>query len=107
LAEASQKEELDDDDVEILRMAQAEAERAEFFADAAPTPAPVKMQGITVRKIWKARIINEALVPIRVAGIVIRPIDQSALNKLAVASSGGFECPGVEFYSEEQTVVRI
>jgi hypothetical protein len=107
-AEAGQKDELDDDDCELLRMAQADVERAELAVDAAPPlGAPLKMQGISVRKVWKARVVNDALVPVSVAGIVIRPIDQSALNKLAAASSGRFECPGVAFYQEEVSQVRI
>jgi vacuolar-type H+-ATPase subunit I/STV1 len=106
--EASQREELDDDDVEILQLAQKDVTLAEALADSAPlAPPPIKMQGISVRKLWRARIVDPAKVPISIAGIVIRPIDQSALNKLAIASSGGFECPGVEFYQEESTQVRL
>lgn len=107
-AEAAQKDELDDDDVEILRMAQADLERTQTVAEVAPiAPPPVKMQGISVRRIWKARVINDAAVPISIMGAVIRPIDLSALNKLAVASSGKIEVPGVEFYQEESTQVRL
>lgn len=106
--EAAQKDELDDDDVEILRMAQADLERTQYVAEAAPiAPEPVKMQGISVRKIWKARVINDALVPVSIMGAVIRPVDMPALNKLAVASSGKIEVPGVEFYQEESTQVRL
>jgi hypothetical protein len=106
VAEAQQKDELDDEDVAILMMAQAEADRTASIADVI-VPEPVKMAGITIRKVWKARILDESLIPIRISGIIIRPIDQSALNKLAVASSGAFECPGVEFYQEEFTSVRL
>lgn len=106
LDEASQKDELDDDDVEILRMAQAEVERTQVV-EPVYIPQAVKVDGISVRKVWKARIINDALVPISIAGVMLRPVDQSALNKLAVASKGGFACPGVEFYQEENTQVRL
>ncbi len=106
--EAATKEELDDDDVEILMIAQQEAEAAQSAVlPFEPAPDVAKVDGISVRKTWKARVVNDALVPVSVAGIVIRPIDQSALNKLAVASKGGFKCPGVEFYQDEITQVRL
>lgn len=107
--EAQQKDELDDDDVEILRMAQTEAVEAEQ-AVVAPVevyvPQQAKTQGISVRKTWKARVVADYKVPVAVAGITIRPIDQSALNKLAALSEGKAECPGVEFYQEESTRVN-
>ena len=105
LDEAALKDELDDDDVEILQLAQADVERTQYVAPVAPQA--VKMQGITVRKTWKAKIIDDALVPVSIMGTVIRPIDQSVLNKLAVASSGGIQIPGVEMYQEESTQVRL
>ena len=107
--EARQKDELDDDDVEILHIAQAEAAQAEQ-AIVAPVdvfvPDQAKTQGISVRKTWKARVVAEYKVPVAVAGVTIRPIDQSALNKLAALSEGKAECPGVEFYQEESTRVN-
>lgn len=106
--EAAQKEELDDDDVEILQIAQAELEQAESLVDSVDyLPMETKADGISVRKKWKARVVKEYQVPIAVAGITIRPIDQSALNKLAALSKGNCECPGVEFYQEETTAVRL
>jgi len=106
--EASGKEELDDEDCEILMMAQTQAENLALLADSVnEAPQAAQMQGISVRRAWKARITNPALVPVSIAGIVIRPIDESALNKLAVTSKGTFWCPGVEFYQEESTMVRL
>ena len=106
LDEASQKDELDDEDVEILQIAQRDIERA-HSAEPVYVPEQVKVDGISVRKTWKARVVAEYKVPIAVAGIEIRPIDQSALNKLASLSKGQCECPGVEFYQEESTQVRL
>ena len=108
--EAAQKEELDDEDVQILQMAQAEAVKAEQSVVIMPdvyVPPAAKVEGISVRKIWKARIVDDSLVPVSVVGVMLRPVDMSALNKLAVASKGGFNCPGVEFYQEESTQVRL
>jgi len=108
LAEASGKDELDEEDVAILMMAQSDAENSALLADSInDAPQAAKMQGISVRKTWKARVVNQAIVPISIAGIMIRPIDLSALNKLAATSKGEFECPGVEFYQEESTQVRL
>ena len=104
--EASKKEELDEADAEILMIAQEDVTTKIEAFEASVVPEAAKMDGISVRRTWKARVINPALVPISVAGIVIRPIDESALNKLAVTSKGGFECPGVEFYQVESTAVR-
>ena len=95
-------------DIEILQMAQAEAEQAQSIAEAVQVvPEDTKADGISVRRKWKARVVKEYQVPIAVAGITIRPIDQSALNKLAAISKGQLECPGVEFYQEETTAVRL
>lgn len=106
--EAAQKEELDDDDVELLQIAQEELEQSESLVDSVEyVPVEIKAEGISVRKKWKARVVKEYKVPIAVAGITIRPIDQSALNKLAVLSKGECDCPGVEFYQEESTMVRL
>ena len=105
LTEASRKDELDEDDVEILQLAQAEITQ---IAQAAPIiPESAHMQGISVQKKWKARVVNELLVPVAIMGAVIRPVDLSALNKLAAFSGGKVICPGVEFYQEESTRVRL
>ncbi len=93
--EVSQKESLDDDDAEILMIAQEDVTtKIATFESLQPIPYAAKMQGITVTKTWKARIVNQSIVPVSIAGIMIRPIDESALNKLAVTSKGAFECPG-------------
>lgn len=106
--EAANKEELDDDDVEILQMAKEKLEQAESLVESVDYETLLtKADGISVRKKWKARVVKEYQVPIAVAGITIRPIDQSALNKLASVSKGQMECPGVEFYQEETTAVRL
>lgn len=106
LNEAAQKDEMDEDDVEILMLAQREADLRANAVIETPEIASAKMQGISVRRTWKAKIIDESAVPVSVAGVMIRPIDKIALNKLASISKGSFDCPGVEFYQEESTQVR-
>lgn len=82
---------------------------AEMVDDMKVTPisslAP-KAEGISVRKTWKARITDDSLVPIHVAGICLRPVDVSALTNLARATKGSIQIPGVQFYEDANLAVR-
>ena len=80
-------------------MALAQAELMEQSAPVAAIQQP-NAAGVSSRKVWKARITDESQVPIEVAGIVIRPVDLSALNNLAKATKGKAKIAGVEFYEE-------
>lgn len=110
VSEASAKDEIDDEDVEILRMAQADAQAAADRAEAAfqyvEIPRDARADGISIRRIWKARVVDEASVPVEIAGMMIRPVDVKALGQLARATSGRLKCAGVEFYQEEVSQVR-
>lgn len=86
----------------VLTMAQMVEEMA---APVASAPAPVAA-GISTRKVWKARVTDPAKVPVEVAGMIIRPIDEGLLNKLAVSSKGTMAIPGVEMYQEESISAR-
>jgi hypothetical protein len=68
--------------------------------------AKPKVIGTHVRKKWKARIIDDAAVPIGIMGMTIRPIDMSQLDSLARMSKGTAKVPGVEFYEETIVVQR-
>ena len=105
--ETAQLEEMDDDDVEILRMAQTEADTAQHDVSVAVVPDKATAPGISVRKVWKAKVVKDFLVPVAVAGIMIRPVDEKLLNKLASVSEGKANCPGVEFYHEESSRLRL
>ena len=109
LEEASQSEdgEIDEDTAEILSIAQTQAEEAAAAVEPVYVPSAPKAVGMAVKHVWRARVVKEYLVPIAVAGVEIRPIDLKLLNKLATISQGKVECPGVEFYQEEQTAVRL
>ena len=97
MKEAEEKEAAGDILGADLAMAQAEM---------VETSSPVAViqkaaaSGVSSRKVWKARITDESQVPIEVAGIVIRPVDLSALNTLAKATKGKAKIAGVEFYEE-------
>lgn len=68
-------------------------------------PKKVKTEGTAVKTVWKARVVNPVLVPVSIAGVLIRPIDEKALNNLAKVSKGNMEIPGVEFYEDVQIAV--
>lgn len=60
-------------------------------------PSPVnKINGINIRRIWKARIVNTNVIP---REYLIPNID--ALNKIAIETKGNKIIPGVAFYFEE------
>jgi hypothetical protein len=64
-----------------------------------------KASGISTRKTWKARVIDEKLVPAYANGpglflVEIRTINQSTLNNIARTSNGTARIPGVEFYED-------
>jgi hypothetical protein len=63
-------------------------------------PKAVKTAGTAVKTTWKARVVNDSLVPISIMGTMLRPVDTSTLDKLAKASKGSMAIPGVEFYED-------
>jgi len=87
---------------------EGKAEHAEYLLEIAEetknivfeAPKVVKTPDTSVRKTWKARVINETLVPVEIMGTVIRPVDITALDKLAKFSKGATQIPGVEFYED-------
>lgn len=75
-------------------------ERAQQAAEVqviAPTIAPTfqKAAGTSLKKNWKARIINEAVIPRDYL-----MVDLSKLDKVAKATQGSLNIPGVQFYFE-------
>lgn len=83
----------------------AQAEIIETSQPAVQMQAP-KATGVSTRTLYRARIIDETKVPVEVAGVVIRPVDLPAINKLAQASKGKVQIPGIEIYEEQSVAVR-
>jgi len=83
----------------------AQAEIMEASQPAVQMQAP-KATGVSTRTMYRARIIDESKVPVEVAGVVIRPVDLAAINKLAQASKGKIQIPGIEIYEEQSVAVR-
>jgi hypothetical protein len=83
-------------------------EHSEYLVDQAQVihtavfkqPEQTRVTGSAVKTTWKARIVNESIVPIEMNGMVIRPIDTTLLNKLAAGSKGTLKIAGVEFYED-------
>ena len=65
-----------------------------------------KASGTSIRKTWKARIVDPKLVPAYVSGIEVREIKMSALNQIAKMTNGTLDVPGVEWYEEQTVSVR-
>ena len=103
LKEAQEKEAAGDAFGADIAMAQAEV-----IESSAPVAEiqHVKVQGIGGHKVWKARIVDDTKVPVSVAGVVFRPVDESALNKFAKLTDGKTPIPGVEFYQDIVVSVR-
>lgn len=83
----------------------AQAEIIETSQPAVQMQAP-KATGVSTRTLYRGRIVDESKVPVEVAGVVIRPVDLAAINKLAQASKGKVQIPGIEVYEEQSVAVR-
>ena len=87
--------------------------REERLAEADEVIAPIihvqhdtpKVAGISTQSRWKARIINKSafvMAATKNANLAAYiTIDQTALNRVAQATKGQLNYPGIEFYSEQ------
>lgn len=85
----------------------AMAEMVEDMAAPAVVAEAPKAAGVSVRKTWKARVLDDAAVPVLANGVVIRPIDAAMLNNIARLTKGTASIPGVEFYEESSIGARV
>ncbi|MCX4355794.1 MAG: hypothetical protein OSJ43_06145 [Oscillospiraceae bacterium] len=60
-----------------------------------------KAEGVSTKKDWVIKSIDPSKVPVELAGIVIRPVDEKAVMRLIRASKGQIKIDGIEF---EETV---
>lgn len=82
--------------------AEAAFEEASIMDDAAsyvvvPAAATPKVAGVSTSKDWEIIQIDPQLVPLAVAGVEIRPVDQAAVMRLIRASKGQIEIPGITY----------
>lgn len=97
LAEAAEAEKSGDMQGAMVGMAMAE------MVEDMKAPSTVSFEqakGTSTRRRWRARVIDERAVPAYSGSIQLRKIDQSALDRLAAASEGTAQVPGVEFYQD-------
>ena len=87
--------------------AEAAMLEAEILDDAAAVTfvgvAAPKAAGISKRTTWKITAIEADKVPVAVAGVVIRPVDEKAVMALIKASKGTVRIPGITF--EEDYII--
>jgi len=89
----------DTDTAEIMR------DMAEAVPVAEVIQAAPKGGGVSVRRTWKARVIDPKLVPAYFDGIELRTINMAALNTLAKWNRDK-AIPGVVFYEDATMSVR-
>ena len=64
---------------------------------AVPVASTAKVKGVSSSKDWEIVGINDAKVPVAIAGTVIRPVDNKAIMRLIRASKGTIQIPGVTY----------
>lgn len=102
-AEAAEK----NGDADAVEYAMAEAEVMEQVAASATVQVQeTKVQGVSKKLDWKITKIDEAKVPIDVAGIVVRPVDEKAIMNLIKSTKGKIKIPGVTYEETYNISVR-
>ena len=97
VAEASGKA---DEASTALLNAEVVAQAGKSIVLDAPKP---KVEGVSTSTDWEIESIDASLVPISIAGMEIRPVDEAAVKRLIKASKGKIEIPGVKY----KEVVRM
>ncbi|MBQ6679500.1 MAG: hypothetical protein IJM76_05700 [Lachnospiraceae bacterium] len=69
--------------------------------------AKPEVSGISRRKDWVITNINHVEVPVEVAGVEIRPVDEKAVIALIRASKGRVVIPGVTYEERDVLSVRV
>lgn len=102
LAEAAKAEQSGDTVQASVNMAMAEqvAQMNTKVQVAAP-----KVSGVSKKKVWKVKIVDETAVPAYVNGICVRPVNERLLLQLHKLNPN-IKVDGVEFVQEETLAVR-
>ena len=102
-AVAKKEEATAEERAEAHEMAQA-AREAAAMAVAVPVQAPKKIQGATVTKKWRGRVVD---VPAFLRYVADHPevsecveVKQGAIDRLVAATGGALEIPGIEPYQD-------
>jgi hypothetical protein len=89
-----------------LELAKVQEEEKEIFGEIISVENTPKLGGTHIRKKWKAKIVDEDKVPVKIGNIVIRPVDMKVLNDFAKYYEGQAKVEGVEFFQDENVVIR-
>lgn len=105
---AKQAEKLKTPELKEQRLEQAQNIVAPIIEVQTAVP---KVEGISVRKTWKAELTDKAVFIKAAANdpnlMALLTVDMSALNKIASATKGGVTYPGVRFYEETSMASRF
>ena len=64
------------------------------------------VKGVSVQKDWEIEDVDLALVPCEVSGVVIRPVDKTAVMKLIRASKGTIDIKGIKYHEKAKMSFR-
>lgn len=93
-------------DQEAARAAMLDAEMADNASRSVSiAPEPPKADGVSTRKDWEIVSIDDSKVPVSVAGVVVRPVDESAIMRLIRGTKGKVKIDGVVF--REKAVISF
>lgn len=96
LAEAIEAENNGDGEAAALALAQASV-ADQVSSNTVVQASTPKVAGISTSKDYEITLVDHDAVPISVAGMVIRPVDEKAIMRLIKASNGTIQIPGVEY----------
>lgn len=65
-----------------------------------------KIEGLSFRATYTVEIEDISKVPTEINGVLIRPVDESAIKKLAQMSKGNIKIPGIKIVTTQQAVSR-
>jgi len=105
LAEAIAQEEAGNS--EAAKSAMLDAQMADSMSQSMQVSAPApKAEGISTSKDWEVVSINAAQIPVTLAGMELRPVDDKAVIRLIRASKGNIQIPGVTYKEIIKTSIR-
>ena len=83
---------------DVARMAMENASVIESAGRSIIIDAPQpKAEGVSMTSDWEIESIDSSLVPISIAGMEIRPVDEAAIKRLIKMSKGKIVIPGVKY----------
>lgn len=94
-------------DAVTAEYAMAEAEVMDNVAsNGSVAAAAPKAEGTSAARTWEIKSIDGSKVPVEIAGVVIRPVDEKAVMRLIKASKGSIQIPGVVYEGTFSISVR-